>query len=490
MVRAWAGMLGLLVMLAVLPSAALGQQRSCQQVLPADARRIVNAAGEEIVYFRDPVRVLCTGGIRLEADSAVMNRSAGTLELVGRVVYRDEENQLTSDWANYLSRTEELFARGNVVLTDLARGSVVRGDDFEYRRETEQRPEARTIMRGSRPHATLYPQGRESAADTVTPLQVRASRLETVGSLFLAQSDVEIERGDLRGAGDTAQFDQTAERMSLRGRAHVENDDYRLEGERIDAFLRGDDLTEVVAERRARLVSEDLRVNAERIRIGFLDGELERMEAWNPVGAVAEGGAPADAGRALAVARDFRLRADSIDARTEEGRLREVRAVGRAFGERDNADDSLDVALPEVIARDWIQGDTIIGYFRAAANGAGDGAVDNEEDDAPAALEVVAGTPVVGTVAADPEAAAEDELVLERIEVIGGESHALSLYRMLKEGQADPSVNFMRAQRIVLFMREGEVSRVEAEGPIEGLYLDPVRAARQPSTEPEPGETS
>ncbi|NIP60773.1 MAG: hypothetical protein GWM90_33430 [Gemmatimonadetes bacterium] len=196
------------------------------------------------------------------------------------------------------------------------------------------------------------------------------------------------------------------------------------------------------------------------------------MEAWNPE--------PETTPRARAFAEEFHLRADSIDARADSSGIREVRAVGRAYGER--GADSIAVALPGAVSRDWIQGDTIIGYFTRAP----------EPDSVPATPEadrlavepsepaVEPAAPVAparppGDEAAGPVDVVGDsaEVVLEKIVVIGGGGPALSLYRMAAEqAGAPPSVNFMKAGRIILFMERGDVARVEAEGPIEGLYLD------------------
>lgn len=493
------------LVLAVVPSTGVAQQpqqQRCQQVLPSDFRRIVGQLGHEILYFRDPVRMLCTGGVQIEADSAVMNRATSTLEMVGRVLYRDNDQQLTADWARYLGQTDELFARGDVVLTDLADGSVITGDDFEYRRETEERPESRMIMRGERPHAMLRPARADATDEDATPVLVWARRMETQGELFfVAETDVELERGDLRGVADAVRFDQRAERIILSGNAHVETDEYRLEGERIDALLTGDTLRNVLSERRARLVAEDLTVRGQNIRIGFVDGQPERVEAWDPALRRSTGdeeGAPIlppllplAGQRALAISRDFQLRADSIDARSDAGRIREVRAVGRAYGEREA--DSLSVNLPDAIARDWIQGDTITGYFvhPDVDEAAGEQLADVTDGSEAAAASDTAqvDTPEAAPVGTSEGASdgASEGAVLERIEVIGGGSDALSLYRTAaSNGGTDPSLNFMRARRITLFMLEGEVSRVEADGPIEGLYLDPTGGARTPPAEPSP----
>ena len=504
MPRRWALILGAALVLTA-PAAGNaqdpreGQARRCDLVQAADYRQLMNVAGEEVLYFQDPVRLDCTGQVRLEADSAVWNRASGNLELIGRVVYRDSTTELTAEWTNYFGRDDRLTSRGDVVLRDLARGSRVSGQALDYYRATELRPSSRLTVQGGRPHAVLRrspaaappmadtaspavgdpAQGVvEEPADTAAPLEVWAERLEFVGeTVFTAYRNVELLRGEMTGGGERARYDQTAEELELEGGAHVENPQYRLVGKRIDAFLEGESLREVLAEDEARLESEELTVMSERLRIGFVEGRIERLEAWNPV--------PADAPRrARAVAEDFDLRADSIDARADAGVVREVRAVGRAFGEREP--DSVVVALPSIATRDWIQGDTIIGYF------APDTATvaENADPGEPALADGPPARSVAVTVAAGPDAAgnATDDstgVVLERVVVIGGSSPALSLYRIQDQGgNGERSINFMSASRIILIMSHGEVRRVEAEGPIDGLHLDPIP---EPTAEPEEG---
>jgi lipopolysaccharide export system protein LptA len=456
-------LLALALVLVSAPAPAAAQQQGCNQVLPSDFRRVITQTGQEIMYFRDPVRMVCPNGVQIEADSAVMNRTANSLEMVGQVLYRDGDRQLTADWAHYWGRTDELFARGGVVLTDLSDGSVIRGEEFEYQRETAERPASRMVMREGRPHAELRrapPEGGVAGP----PVQVWADRLELLGeTVFEGQGNVELEREDMRGAGDAIRFDQAADHMQLTGTAHVETDDYRLDGDRIDAWMAGNALREVVSEGRARLVGEDLTVRGRHVRIGFVNGDPERIEAWSPSAASGDAARPAGGSeRAIAISQDFRLRADSIDARSVAGQLREVHAVGRAYGER--AADTLSVRLPDAISRDWIQGDTIIGYFTRA---------EPADDDA--------------TPSADDEGSPRDRVELERVEVIGGASDALSLYRTEARGAGDnPAVNFTRARRITLFMNGGEVDRVEADGPLEGLYLDPVGGRADPGGDARP----
>jgi hypothetical protein len=465
--RPWA--VAVALCLTLVPGILEAQARTCRQVLPSDFRRLINPRGEELVYFGDPVRFLCTGGVRLEADSAVVNRVASSVELVGRVVYRDSTRELTADWANYVGRMDQLLARGSTEVRDLRSGALVEGENLNYLRENEERSLARMIVTGGRPHAVLPPEElregppRPDGEDAAVATEVWADRIELEGeSIFRGQGDVEIERGDVFGGGRTAVFDQAAERMTLTERAFVDNGAYRLQGSRIDAFLEGDGLREVLSDGAARVTSEDLDVRAQRIRIAFVEGEVEGLEAWNPD---PDAGTP----RARAEARDFRLRADSIHAQADSLGIRELRAVGRAYGERDAQLATSGRTLPIDLARDWIQGDTVLAFFIRAEADPG------TETDADTDAEVDLEAPVDADVDADVREAEEDpEVVLERIVVVGGEGDALSLYRTTGERAAAASLNFMRAARIVLFMEQGAVARVEAIGPIEGLYLEPT----------------
>jgi lipopolysaccharide export system protein LptA len=496
--------LGVVLVLAV-PSMLYAQRgRRCDLVQAADSRQLMNAAGQEVLYFQDPVRMNCTGQVRLEADSAVWNRGTGSLELVGHVVYRDSATELTADWTNYFGREDRLASRGNVVLTDLLRGSRVTGEQLDYQRATASRPESRMVVYGQRAYALIRQDPRGSGigagpaagaartlpgapvgapvddtsaadaafaepADTAGPLEVWGERLEFIGeTVFNAQNDVDLKRGAMTGGGDFARYDQTAEELELLGGAHVEDDRYRLEGNRIHATLEGEVLREVTSEASARLTSAELVVISEQIRIAFVEGQIDRMEAWSPASAGAQR-------RARAIAEGFDLRADSIDARADSGRISEVRAVGRAYGER-NAD-SLASSLPPVIAHDWIQGDTIIGYFAAdtAAAAAPDSLAAPVTDSLLLATDSAAGAGIDPLSAPRADSADSTAVALERVVVIGGSSPALSLYRMEPENEGvQKSINFMRAKQIILVMSNGEVTRVEALGPIDGMYLDPV----------------
>ncbi len=552
-----ASWLVLVMMLAASP--AVAQQdtaRTCNQTNPgADFRRVRDAQGEETIFISGPARFVCTGGVEVEADSAVWRRTTGAMELLGNVLYRDTAQALTSDWANYLGSRSALYARGSVVFRDLANGSEVRGERLEYLQESDDRPVSRAVVQGGRPHAVLRPASDTAVADTAPPIEVDADWMEFVGeSLFTARDEVEILRGETRAYGAYAEYDQGRERLMLRDSARVVNPEYRLRGDRIDALFVGADLAEVWAQGDADLDSEDLVIRAPRLVIGFTEGELETLSAWVPFQgdpivdpvrtdtaleariamleapgeardtAVAvrdtmlegppvprlrpdsaaapmpdsalerarERTAPDPAGlqgapsgpdrrprmegvRAVAVAEGFRLEADSIRALAPGQVMERVTAVGRAFGQRTT--DSLDLALPGTISRDWVEGDTIIGFFSPPGEAAG-GVPEQTGDPVPLR---VPSRPAP----TDSATNRTPEQELERVVVVG--QPARSLYRQRQEGPdapEAPGVNYMTASRITLHMVDGEVSRVDADGPIEGIYLDPQRRTVAPDTVP------
>lgn len=124
-----------------------------------------------------------------------------------------------------------------------------------------------------------------------------------------------------------------------------------------------------------------------------------------------------------------------------------------------------------------MRGDTITGYFATVA-------VADSTAEASASRESV--EPAVASAAGEEDTSPSDSTqmrtVLERLVAVGPEGRAQSLYRIReKDDPADPSVNFLVANRIVLLMQNGEVSRVEAEGPIKGWHLQPEQKSREPT---------
>ncbi|MEX0979946.1 MAG: hypothetical protein WDZ89_02560, partial [Gemmatimonadota bacterium] len=294
---------------------------------------------------------------------------------------------------------------------------------------------------------------------------------------------------------DTAEYDQVAELFLLMGNARMLGDGYDLSGRRIVLRAPDDELRDVVASGDALLTSDDIVLTSPEIRIFLTDGQMERLVAvMIPGEAAAEVAAAPDdvranrpptdvvaagregvldvaprraaSGRPEALTEDFFLVGDSIEVRAPGERLEQVVAVGRARGESLAGDTLQQEDVPEMARRDWIEGDTIFALFLPGEDEAGEAPLRPE----------VAGVP-------DPEAdtAAEKPPARYVIERLVARGDARSLYRMEPsdttgaEGPPRLALHYVKGREITILMRDGEVDRMDVEGPTEGIHLEPVR---------------
>ncbi|MBW3629898.1 MAG: hypothetical protein KY464_11445 [Gemmatimonadetes bacterium] len=474
-------------------SPAAAQTSECNPVDLPEVEEVYQGAGD-IATVQGPFLIRCVNGAELRANQGTLNRLTRELFLVGKVDYRDAQRTLTSDQATYTSITRRLYATGNVVFTNIAEGTTIRGPELEYFATTPERPEPQ-VNAGSRPHLTLMPR---DTARSDAPLEIDADRLNVVGSDNLtAFGSVVITRPDLNATADEARYQGGTETLGLRGKAVVKGKDNVLSGDTIVAELEKGALQEVRSRGDAVLEATDMRVTAPDVQLFFREELVERT--------VARSDSSAPASRPLAVTKSFRLEADSIIAVTPKQELERVNAIGRARGETKTfrlvgdsieaiapgrqlervtavgrargetvdttasapAAGSADTATaeaPSLIASDWISGDTIIGHFAR-----GDSAT------APA-----------------PTEAADSAVELQRIVARGT---ALALYRLERDSaRAEPAgnaaeqpsgrraVNFVSADAITLTFAAGEVDVAELHGVRRGIYLDPAPPAAAPES--------
>lgn len=469
--RRRAGSLAFALLLAAAGSAS-AQAGSCDLV---ESQRVERNPITGIIQIEGPFLVRCEGGAVLRASQGTLSEYSRELVLVGNVHFEDPEQTLTADNATYTSPIGRLYATGNVVFTNRTEGSTIRGPELEYYRPMEGRPDA-IVNAGQRPHLTLQPRERTEGSE---PLEIDADRVSIQGRSDLsAFGDVVIRRSDLDARAAEARYQEDTEALELRGNAEIRNEDFALAGEVIHADLAEGALEHVQARTGAALEGKDLTVTAAELQMFFTDELLQR--------AVARGG-EGDA-RPRAVARNFRLTADSIDALTPGQELEQVIAIGRARGETVDttradsgevavapappadtaaAPDSAASTLPDsaasalaLIDHDWIVGDTLIGYFEAP------------DSLAPA----------------DSAAVGDTTVVLRRIVARGA---AQSLYRVeardsAAAGDGRRGVNYLAGETIELTFEEGELDVAQVTGLRRGLYLDPLPPDPDPE-DPPPG---
>jgi lipopolysaccharide export system protein LptA len=451
-------------------SGTAGAQNVCDLVYQNGDWVSVGAEGQRVINASGPLLVRCSNGEELRADSAVLYEAINEVHLFRRVDYQDPTRSLTSDYATYNGNNGRLWATGNVVFTDKNRGSTLRGPNLEYYRAGPQRPEQQAIAT-ERPHLTVAPKsGRQRE-----PMEVDADRITTVGEKFVtAEGNVVIEGKEMDAWADEAYYDADAERMELRRNARARGESYELTGDFIQSDLTEGAVDEVLSRGNARLVESRLRVTGPQLRLFFARDSLQRLVS----GQVPGGDSTAVRGRSVALARGFRMEADSLEALTPGQRIRQVVAVGTAEGQswdttRVAGPNPSDATAPDTVGglalgeRDLIYADTITGFFKP----------DSLRPTAPTPPADSARGPAAPSDSTRPAARDSSQAELERMLATG---NARSLYRMRpsRQERADPNqklgINYVIADTIDLSFAEGEVNIATVRGLKRGVYLDPI----------------
>lgn len=381
--------------------------------LPDDQRRTFLGGG---------VVAHCAGqNNRLVADSAEHHADRGILYLFGNVRYTEPRATVQAARMTYYQGEERLNATGNVLMT-FPNGTTMRGPVADYYRVTSSRPKERLVAT-SRPQMTFIE--RDATGAPRPPLIVLADRVVMDGdSLVYASGSVDITRTDVRATSDSAFLDGPRELARLVRSPRVVGRGQRpftLEGGVIDLFSRDRQLERVVATPRGYATSGELELFADSIDLRIAGERLDRAFAWGP-------------SRARATSPQREIVADSLDVRLPGQRLDEVRAVGDAFAT--SIPDTAQVISNE---RDWLQGDTIVARFATAE-------------------------------ATDTVSAAQ----ARELEAIGD---ARSFQQLASQNGArdEPNLNYVRGNRIVVELRQGEVETVTVSGDASGVYLERTR---------------
>jgi hypothetical protein len=391
----------------------------------------VDPAGKRVTFLSGGIVGHCIGqGNTLTADSAEYYESEGRLYLVGNVHYTEPRATVTSRTMTYYQNDNHLHAEGDVVAV-MTNGSTLRGPSVDYYRSTPQRPLATMIAVG-RPAVTLVQKdttGRGRPADTA---HVVANRIAMEGdSLVYASGRVQITRPDLLATGDSAFLDTGRDFARLMREPMVKGvgaHAFRLTGGVIDVYSKNRQVERVVATPNGHALSQDLELVADSIDLRVANNQLERAIAWGKT-------------RAHAVSPDREIIADSIDVIMPAQRVREVRALRKAYAES-NPDSG-------VVSnqRDWISGDTIIARF--------DSIPPTDTSSRPRVRQIVA----VG--------------------------NARSFYQMKNsKGPAnEPTVNYVRGRVIDIEFEDRKVATVTVIDQATGVMIEPA-------TQPAPGKTT
>jgi lipopolysaccharide export system protein LptA len=403
--------------------------KSCDLELPTgtSTQAIIrtDATGNRITYLSRGVIAHCIGqGNTLTADSAEHYESEGRLFLIGHVHYTEPRATVDSRTMTYYQGDNHLHAEGDVVAVQ-SNGSTLRGPTVDYYRSTPQRPLARMFAPG-RPTVTLIQKdtsGRGKPPDTA---HVVANTITMEGdSLVYASGRVEITRPDLLATGDSAFMDSGRDFARLMREPSVVGKGTRtftLTGGVIDVYSKDKQVDRVVATPKGHALSKDLELVADSIDLRMLANQLQRAIAWGQ-------------SRAHAVSTDREINADSIDAIMPGQRIREVRALRKAYAES-NPDSGI-----VTTQRDWMRGDTIVAHF--------DSLVSTDTASKPRIREIIA------------------------------EGNARSFYQMKNSRgpRTEPTVNYVVGRIIDIVFEKAKVATVTVTDKATGVLIEPAEAS-------------
>lgn len=439
----------LLALLTLAPSVAAQEPgaRRCQLVIDS-------VGGEMLRQELNQVNVNWFGGggvamhcrnqeVFLQSDSAI-SINGQVVQFIGRAQYRDSDVTLDADTLVYYAQpTEWLQALGNVRIVSSEDGAVLVAPRVDHYRPGPGRDSAETIA-GILGRATATLPVRQAAGDTTSPgpYVVDAGTIRRRGGTTLAWDSVTITRDSLTGRGDTLVYLRgDLERATLTGRpAHMSRrgaDAFTVTGNVIVLGLEGEELTSLDASGAARVIGEVGDIRGESVRLVFVEGALTGTEAW-----VAAPGRGEDA---RILAQGYDIRGDSIAVDTPGERLRELRVFGRG-----RMVEPLDSTTP---APD----PTVV-------------------DSLPPIQNTITGRHLVASFE-DVDSAGT---LLTRIRRIfaTGEATALFARDVIRDGQPSPTINYTRADTILVEMREGDTTGVavvrayRGGRPVDGVQLE------------------
>jgi lipopolysaccharide export system protein LptA len=401
---------------------AQAEPRHCRLVLEPGARTGY-AIGQNNYFAAGNVRLRCDGtSVRIRSDS-LASYASQIVEFIGNVRYEDSSMVMTADRGTYRRDGERWEARGNVVTRNTG-GSTMRGPSLDYLRVVPGLRDTVEVYASGRPTIDYVP--RDSTGAEQEKYVIVGDRVRMKGEDRLwAGGRVTIDRSDVAARADSMRLDTgPGQDGALIGRAQVDGlgkDAFSLTGNIINLRLEQNDLTYVQANGAGKAVSADWTLVADTIGLDVNARVLEQTLAWGSTV------------RPHAVSTTYEITADSLALDTPAKVLTEARAFGKAWVA--SGDDTTSAQ------RDWLRGDTVTARF------------------------------------AKVDSAGKSKTVVSRVE---SWTDASSFYQVFDPARPGvPSLNYARGNRILVLMKggaEGGVDRVEIQGKVDGVQLEPKPA--------------
>jgi hypothetical protein len=446
-------------MLALTAIGSLGAQRPASrrcaiELLSAERE----GGGDEVMegstnyYAGGNVKLRCRNQpVYLEGDS-VISIGGQFMQVITRAQYRDEDVTIDADTLTYLKGNEVLQARGAVRIVNRLNGSTLEGTYVDYYRAVRGVRDSAESTALQRP--TVRYNVPRAATDTVdpSPYLIVADGLRGHGSDRLTGwGNVTVDRDSLAGRGDSLLYQQgDIEEVTLAGNpatlVRSGADSFSVAGRHVVLGLMGDELRRVRALGQGRILGGAGEIIADSAALEFEDGKLVATRAWDREE------------RARVLSGGYDIRGDSIAIDTPGERLRELRVFGR--GELIEPDDS------------------------ATAPAADSAAVPADSADTPV-RNTMRGNRLTARFLDHDSAGTVLTQVVDIMAI--GSATSLFAREVERDGQPSPTINYTRADTILVVMRTGDstgVLEVRAFGHVDGMQLERASLRQRSTTLP------
>lgn len=452
-------MLGLAVAVAA-PLAAQqpGQRRCVMQVdsVGREGMRDETIPGNVNYYGGGGVFMHCLNQpIFLHGDS-LESLSGNYVHLITAAQYRDEDVTIDADDLAYTRSEERLQARGNVRIVNHVNGSTLEGPAVDYLRAVKGiRDSAETTATG-RP--TVHYRVARQPGDTIdpSPYVITANVLRARGSSQLSGwGDVLVDRDSLAGRGDSLRYVQGISDVAILMGAPATlrrrgADSFFVAGREVQLGLQAEALRDVRAYGSGHVIGGAGEIIADSTALAFEEGELVQTLAWDREA------------RAQVLAEGYDVRGDSVAIDTPGERLRELRVFER-------------------------------GLLREPEDTTAPAATDSVAADSVTAADSSAVAPIRNTMTGDRlvarfvdrDSAGTVQTRLVDIVAIGSATSLFSR-QVMRNGQPSPTINYTRADTIIVVMKQADstgVEEVRAFGHVDGVQLEKASLERRVAAE-------
>lgn len=435
--------------LATAPAVAAQQraERRCRlEVLNVDREgsRDERLAGNVNYFAAGNVRLRCINQpIFLQGDS-LESYNAQVIRLITGTQYRDDDVTIDADTLTYQKASELLQARGNVRIVNRASGSTLEGPYVDYHRAVAGVRDVSETVALQRP--TVRYRVERATGDTAdpSPYVIVADGLRGRGSSHLTGwGNVTVDRDSLAGRGDTLVYRQGDEDTAvLIGQPAMMTrsgtDSVQVTGRQVELVLEGEALRGVRAFGEGHVTGAVGEIIADSTALAFEEGELVRTLAWDR------------ANRARVLAEGYDVRGDSVAIDTPGERLRELRVFERGI-------------LVEPVDSTAMPTEEPVDSLAASPDTAGLADIRN----------TMTGNRITARFTDHDSAGTVTTRLVDIVAI--GSATSLFARQVERDGRRSPTINYTRADTIVVVMKTGDstgVSEVRAFGHVDGVQLE------------------